>query len=80
MEWSEIAFTITIAVLVLLGAYIRKLRKLANEGYELYQAIKEAIEDRNITRKELEDILSEAKDVAEATFEIVELLSRKRDI
>lgn len=77
MEWSEIAFTVAVAVLVLIGVYVRHLRHLVKESYELYCAVKDALKDREITKDELKKIFDEAKDVGEIVLSISQLFARR---
>lgn len=77
MEWTEVAFTVAVAVLVLLGFYVRHLRHLVKEGYELYYAVKDALRDGSISKDELKKIFDEAKDVGEVIINITQLFTRR---
>lgn len=75
MDGYLIATIVLTVLLVVAGGYIKLLAK---EMKELISTIALAIEDRHITRAELQAIIKEALDVKEIIFRITELVSRKR--
>ena len=74
-DWQMIILTILVVLLLLAGGYIKRL--LA-EIKGLVDCFIEAIEDDNITKEELKDIIREASDVKSIIVEMLELVIRKR--
>lgn len=74
MEWQMIVSLALAVLLLVAGGYIRKL---INETSELFNVIKDAIADGEVTPKELAKIVKEAADVKIAAMEILKLIAKK---
>ena len=73
MDWELIAL-IAVTVLLLLASGV--IRKLIKEVKDLFDVIHIALEDDQITAKELAQIFKEAKDVKDVVFEIALAIAR----
>jgi len=78
MNWELIVVAlIAVLGLILSGAFWTKLKNLVMQVAELMDAVSEAIQDDKVDNAEITKILSEAKDVAEATVGILGLFKKK---
>ena len=77
LQWIEIAFPIALAALAFIITYAVYLKKLVKEGKELYEVVKDALADRQITKTELQQIFKEAEDVGQVVIEITKLMGKK---
>lgn len=75
MDGYAIATIALTVLLVVAGGYIKLLAK---EMKELISTIALAIEDKHITRVELQAIIKEAMDVKTVIARITQLVARKR--
>ena len=74
MDWELIVPIILTILLLIAGGFIKKLSK---EAKELFGAIQNAVEDGEVTPKELTNIIKEARDVKDAALSIAKLIARK---
>jgi len=74
VSWELIALIVVTVLLLLAGGYIKRL---LDELHELISVTKDALEDGQITAKELATIFKEAKDVGNVIYEIAKVISRK---
>lgn len=75
MDGYAIATIVLTVLLVAAGGYIKLLAK---EMKELFSTIALAIEDKQVTRAELQAIIKEAMDVKDVIRKITQLVARKR--
>ena len=75
MDWQTITLIILVVLLLLAGGYIKRLMK---EIKDLVSCFTEAIQDDNISKEELAQIIKEAKEARDVIVEIVQLVIRKR--
>ena len=77
MSEIEIVLAGVLAALTIAVVIIIRLQRGLKEVKELYMVIKGALADGKITKKELDSIFKEAKDVADVVLEMVALINRR---
>lgn len=75
MDWQLIVGSALVLALLVLGGY---LKKLIRETKEFFGVLSAALEDDNITDKELVEILREGVDVRRAIADIIQLFFKAR--
>ena len=74
MDGYQIALVIVAILLLIASGYIKKL---VGQMKELVDVVSQALEDDEITKEELAQIIKEAKDVKDVVVEIAQLLISK---
>jgi len=78
MSGYEIALIVVAVLVAILGGLLKHFVNLIRQSGELLTEVADAFEDGKFTKKELVDILKEAKDVADAWTKIVSLVLKKK--
>jgi thiamine monophosphate synthase len=71
MDWLAMLSAVLGIVAIIFGVKLAQVKALIKEMAEALAVLSAAVEDNDITRKELEQILSEFKDVVLAALKLV---------